>query len=181
MPKLERVIDFMVKVTGGPLLGIYAALAELEYPIDDKASLQEAIGGRISDESLAAEVGVLFEQVLTLEDFPLASVQNALEKFNLRLPPRARIVPVPRHLAPPAELVDFPDVEPPAAVDRLQVLFYTKGGVLGWYFRRLECQRRCDAQYERCSAHARHSPPGDDTRAAARCAGELYMCTDACG
>lgn len=173
MPKLEGVIEFFVTATPSGLLELYASLADLKYPLSDMAAFHSAIDSRIAEESLDAEVGQVLEQMFSVADFPLASNQNALEKFNLRLPPSARIVRLPTEIAPQQIPIEPGGLEPPLDVTH-QLPFHTTE-VLRAYLRRRECKRRCQLKLESCLAQA-----GERQEAQLRCHARYLECTFSC-
>jgi hypothetical protein len=184
MTEFDEVADFVLKATPPPLLGLYAALTELEYPINDKAAFEEAIEGRVGSETLHPEMGRLFYLVFLPGDFPLASAQNALEKFNLRLPEGLRIVAVQGQFAAPPRLEAFdetapeqPGIEAPGS-RALRPPFDYGWAPPSWISeaeRRFTCLRQCSASYTRCGALAR----GDQV-AWLRCAIGYVVCSKSC-
>lgn len=110
--KLGDVAEYIERSSPKPLLEIYAALADFDYPIDDAAAFHGAIDERVGANGLANEVGQLFRQAFEPPDFPIASAQNALEKLNFRLPAAARIVPLEAPPPPPERSADSPTSSP---------------------------------------------------------------------
>jgi hypothetical protein len=186
VPEFDEVADFVLKATPRPLLALYGALTELDYPINDKAAFDEAIEGRIGAETLDAEMGRIFRLVFSPGDFPLATTQNALEKFNLRLPPGLRITRAENQLAPPRRPEDFAPQEPAPEEPDLELpdfrelhppidLTWTPPNVLEDLERRYHCMRRCRASYVSCIRASR----GDPWRAMA-CGIWWGMCEQRC-
>ena len=186
MPEFDEVADFFLKATPRPLLALYGALTELDYPINDKAAFEEAIEGRIGAETLDAEMGRIFGLVLRPGDFPLATTQNALEKFNLRLPPGLRIIRAEDQLAPPWRPEAFtleepapeePDFEVPDSrqlrppIDETWVPPRERQDLEA----RFRCIRRCDERYANC-----YRASGGDPWRQMGCVIEWSMCMRSC-
>jgi hypothetical protein len=184
MHEFDEVADFVLKAIPPPLLGLYGALTELDYPINDKAAFEEAIESRVRSETLHAEMARFFHLIFTPDDFPLASAQNALEKFNLRLPEGLRIVAVEGQFAASPRLEAFdetapeqPGIEPPGS-RALRPPFDYGWAPPSWISeseRRFHCLRQCRASYDRCSAWA-----GGDQWAWLRCAIAYANCSNSC-
>lgn len=154
----KLVRQFVESATPRSLLELNAALAELDYPIEDKVSFDAAVEQAVGNEDAAK----LFSQVLTPVDFPLASANSALEKFNFRLPAAAQIVALKGGLPGLPQFEDpirdfIPPLPPKAALKRLL------------------CRANCDAELRSCLART------TSMNAAARCILAHWACRQNCG
>ncbi len=116
MPKQGSnvVTEFVLSTIPESLLDSYRLLAQLEYPVQDKHSLECQLDGIIKNtNSLQVEqhtVNLIVEN-LRATDFPITTARNALEKFHERIfpsiePPRLP-EPIPRE---PTERPSISDI-----------------------------------------------------------------------
>lgn len=123
------------------LLGAYRKLAGLKYPISDRKSLIELVENPQASEDEKYASGIILH-VLDVSAFPLASGQNALEKFHSLLPPTLRIVPLKGDLP-----LDF-DVLAPDFRRRIETDLRPEHTERLRNF--INCSQRCEDAFNNC-------------------------------
>lgn len=148
------------------LLGAYRKLASLKYPIPDRKTLIELLENPQASEDEKYANGILLD-VLDVSAFPLASGQNALEKFHSLLPPILRIVPLKGALP-----LDF-DVLAPDFGRRIETNPPEHENKLRKF---VTCSQRCEDAFNNCM---REVSPYDE-RGRWRCLVGLTLCMMRC-
>ena len=146
MKKVEKLVqEFIYDQIPAGLLKTFAALAELQYPIDDLKSMEKVLHANNDNDNEAARAIML---LLDVDAFPLASPQNALEKLYHRLPEEMHIVPIHHH----THVTVIPGL-----ADRIRpelfLPWWVRELLADWY-RRIECLQEAEREHRRCMENA---------------------------
>ena len=107
----EAISQFLFSILPDQTRMSYELLAGLDYPLNDYASLSEQIKQQRQDwEADQCQAADLILMHLMPLDFPIVSVQGALEKFHVRLPfpGTFRPFPLPEPFPEPVEVPEVP-------------------------------------------------------------------------
>lgn len=174
----DPLVEFILDRIPADLLAAYRRLSNLSYPVPDLKTFLELLEQHQDKDDQF--VNSLLREVFNIDAFPLASRQNAFEKFHSNLPLTLQVVPLGGDLPPEVPPLELPSsilaaVTPEALnIESTLPVWWTIWFAEWW--RRIVCRSRCEDEYRRCIERA-----GGNERERSRCEIRRAFCRRQCG